>query len=114
MRLRQGFVSNSSSSSFIIARDPGDTKIEIHFTLDLQNYTAIKSLDKLENLHKDDEWEFSVINYEAIKKAILDGKIIYVGRYEDEITTNGIDFPQHAVDTILSLDKGIIFVGRRN
>ena len=53
MKKRQGFVSNSSSSSFIIATN-GNSKIKMEVDIDLEHYadTTLTTIKKLDELYK--------------------------------------------------------------
>lgn len=96
MKIRQGFVSNSSSSSFVIRRDKLkeyqmpliDYHIEISKALD-----RLKSEDNLYNADNEDRWEISYSNdYEIEFYTRMDNFDMYhyltsfVGIDPDDIT----------------------------
>jgi hypothetical protein len=85
MKIRSGFVSNSSSSSFIIAvKDEDNTKVSITFEVDLSAY-ADKPISTIEDLNKYFDYDRSW-KYEECRKAIENGKTILIGRFSDECT----------------------------
>ncbi len=97
MKIRTGFVSNSSSSSFVVATN-GSTngKITLTIEIDLNDYTdkSVKSEKgllaylkhnyawTLEDAYCDSIKEL----YEQASKAIKNGKTVYFGGFGDEGT----------------------------
>jgi hypothetical protein len=98
MKIRNNFVSNSSSSSFIVAVDNITTKITLSMEIDLANYAhIINSIDDLDNYYfkewicgyntieewlkdEDDSWVHE--QYKKSKKALENGKKVLIG-YSD-------------------------------
>lgn len=89
MKIRNGFVSNSSSSSFIVAVDKGQRgKFTLTLEVDLEKYLE-RRLSSLEDLGKyikeyglDEEWNKE--NYEQIKSEIEKGRDILVGSFASD------------------------------
>jgi len=95
MKTRQGFVSNSSSSSFIVAAEKGENeKISLTLEVDLGQYgariTSKEELDEyvreeymynddetLEEFLEDDPWLKD--KYEKILVALEKGKVVFWG-----------------------------------
>lgn len=100
MKIRNGFVSNSSSSSFIVAGESeADLKnLKIEIKVDLSNYgTIIKSKLELDEWFKDEycytdytieefleDEPYWKDKYEAMAKAISEGKVVCQGRCSDD------------------------------
>lgn len=86
MKIRSGFVSNSSSSSFIVAcDDKSKTTITISFEVDIQSYAdrAITTIEEL-NGYYDEEWGDREWKYEECRRAIEAGKTVLIGSFTDE------------------------------
>jgi hypothetical protein len=93
MKLRKGFVSNSSSSSFIVATTKEKEKLPIKITLrtDLNKYVneRITTIEELIFKYKDDmcyskeEMEKDE-GYIKSKEAIEKGKIVLMGSFDDQ------------------------------
>ena len=108
MKIRQGFVSNSSSSSFIIAGQKNDTDdLTMTFTLDLSHLVSevLKTKeDVLEYLDAGTEEEILTlsdgdgnrIRFEDMMDAINAGLVIYVGRTHDD--------DRHGIESFLCYD----------
>ena len=109
MKTRNGFVSNSSSSSFLIAFKPGQQKVRINIEIDLDRYMDIFS--NISELVKSEDFECieDYVSLEDIKEYFDNGYKIGYGRVSDE------DEPLEAVlchEGIQSTDfKGKIFIG---
>jgi hypothetical protein len=112
MKIREGFVSNSSSSSFFaIINNEKETKVTLSLEIDLdsysreyiktieelnyyfiQNYSATQK-DEINKLLKEDGYLKE--NYDRMKKAIEQGKTILVGNIssdgeaEEQLLYNG-------------------------
>lgn len=91
MKTRQGFVSNSSSSSFIVAaQGEKNTKLSINIEIDLQAY-ADKVIETQEDLLdfflSDLDWEEEELEtdeqFQEAQQAIKEGMIILAGNFED-------------------------------
>jgi len=84
MKVRNGFVSNSSSSSFIVAV-PANQKAEITIKVDLSEYAdqKIATIKELNDYWRGDRDEIDEL-YEKCRKAIEAGQIVYVGRFSDD------------------------------
>lgn len=90
MKIRNGFVSNSSSSSFIVAVSKNQSKIKVSFEVDLSqmaNYT-IKNLDRLHEYMKEEYngsiEDFGREKYTKCLKALDEGKEILFGYFSNE------------------------------
>lgn len=89
MKVRLGFVSNSSSSSFIVAVDKGKGgKFRISLDVDLENL-ADRKISSLEDLDKyvleyglDVEWIKET--YEEIKLEIEKGRDVLIGSFASD------------------------------
>ena len=85
MKIRQGFVSNSSTSSFILASSRDDLKVKITVEVDLKEManTIIKTEEQLESYYREN-WGYPLENKGLIKdynialKAIKEGKTVYI------------------------------------
>lgn len=89
MKIRNGFVSNSSSSSFIVSVDKvKGGKFKISLDVDLANF-ADKKISSLEDLDKypseyplDAEWDKET--YEEIKLEIEKGRDVLIGSFASD------------------------------
>lgn len=88
MKLRNSFVTNSSSSSFIISSKSKDNKIQLILEVDLDK-SADKKITTIEELNEyaDYNWDYNPNDpksddymkeeYDKMKKAIEDGNILF-------------------------------------
>lgn len=72
MKTRTGFISNSSSSSFIVGLKNGQTKITISIEVDLKKYST-KTIKTKEEL---DEYFIDQYGYKTIRALLLDDKYL--------------------------------------
>jgi len=104
MKIREGLVSNSSSTSFmVIVADKKKTKVRLSFEVDLGDY-ADKNITTIEelnyyficdygNVDSDPTAEIEKVlkensflkeRYENAKRGIEQGKVILIGRFSSE------------------------------
>lgn len=90
MKIREGFVSNSSSSSFIVAL-PADKSPIISIKVDISKFASnkISTIAELNRYWKRDRDELDE-DYENCRKAIEAGKVVYLGWFSDEDYDNGM------------------------
>lgn len=97
MKIRSGFVSNSSSSSFIVAVTPNKTKISITIEVDLEKYSNKILINEKQVLEYFESWYGDLTHqyvknlYEAAIKAIKEGKHVLVGSFAND-TGDGIEY----------------------
>lgn len=94
MKIRTGFVSNSSSSSFCIYGISIDLN-ELEETL-FEQFPSDEEVKKIQDLKKSEDYEDYDVYEEVVeltikKLQIIDDRFAYVGDYEDETTYIGID-----------------------
>ena len=84
MKIRSGFVSNSSSSSFVVAL-PKDVKPELNIKIDLTKYIKgkISTIKELNEYWKKNRDEIDDL-YERCRKSIDLGEVVYIGWFSDE------------------------------
>lgn len=79
MKIRNGFVSNSSSSSFIVAVEDNDKPLKICISVEPECETirTIEELDKSDMYeYYDDEEKAESKEYQNAVKAISEGKVL--------------------------------------
>ena len=92
MKIRNGFVSNSSSSSFIVAKNQSlDLKVRIEIEVDLNDYVDKKAttIEELITCFEDcygldARYMLEDPRYVAAKKVIGEGKTVYFGSFSSE------------------------------
>lgn len=101
MKVRFGFVSNSSSSSFIVATKDRNTKMKISVEVDLAELAdkVCDSIDELneyvlqewgwrhkniEEFLKDEDNQWVAENYRKAKMAIENGKMVLFGSFSSD------------------------------
>ncbi len=104
MKIRNGFVSNSSSSSFIVAAtgEPIKAVMEVDLSTLATKITTKKELDskviseygwskaKIKEIFEDDEWLEE--NYNKALEALEQGKVVYWGQASYNETDDPIEF----------------------
>jgi len=121
MKSRNGFVSNSSSSSFVVAtKNKGDnmnSKVKFIIEVDLSDYVD-KSISTLEELIAHyQKWGGEIPNkgdwnwkeWCAPKKAIEEGKIVHFGSFCDETEPEEYMLCHRGLNDIESDDVEVIF-----
>lgn len=117
MKIRTGFISNSSSSSFIVANDHDDLKLTVEIDIskyikhilmtkeDLKKYMVKYWANSEEELN-----EYFKEIYLEMLKSIENGKIVYIGsvcNYKDEsehfIYNNGLLKTKNNFDVIANI-----------
>jgi len=85
MKQRNGFVSNSSSSSFVVAIKNAKKKVKIEIEVDLTRFgKIISNLEELQGHWKNNYCYKDVtsdMKYQHALKAISEGKTIIVGSF---------------------------------
>lgn len=104
MKTRLGFVSNSSSSSFVIARADANTKISME--VDLVKDLECREIASMSDLNEYFEGEYDYVGnsleeiledkevkqrYEKLSKILLKGKKLYVGHVTNEGCDNAFE-----------------------
>ena len=98
MKLRQAFVSNSSSSSFILATDPKNAKKKIRITIECDAHELIDKT--ITNKKELEEWYLEEYGYDTLEEMFEDsygreeynqalkqlemGKVILIGDCSNE------------------------------
>lgn len=90
MKIRSGFVSNSSSSSFIVATDDEQGHVELVIKVNLSNYgEVLKTKEEVdayfyERWGQYDESEWVKEKLHTCLDAIARGKVIIAGDFTDD------------------------------
>jgi len=88
MKIRNGFVSNSSSSSFIVALKKGaKAEATVTINIDFSNYG--ERIETIEQLKDYIDCHYGSVSevldlFMKMEKAINDGKVIIAGSFSDE------------------------------
>lgn len=114
MKLRNGFVSNSSSSSFIVAVKGKNAKATMTIEIDLEDYgdtllTKEEVLEYFKNYYGHDSEEeilaekYKAKHYKEMLKEIESGNRIILGEFSDE-SDNGLEqyLCDHGINDIKS------------
>jgi len=90
MKTRKGFVSNSSSTSFIVGIED-NTEIELHIKVDLASYgDVITTKEKLDKYYNDRYWKYNEEEedwreeYDKCVAIIEAGKKLIMGDFSDD------------------------------
>lgn len=90
MKTRTGFISNSSSTSFIVGVEDS-TKIELHIKVDLADYgDVIETEEALKGYYQERYWKYGddddyiTKEYEKGLAVIRAGKKLVIGNFSDD------------------------------
>jgi hypothetical protein len=129
MKIRQLFVSNSSSSSFILAlKKDQSSKVKVSFDIDLEDLCdrdAIKSQKELDDAFIDiwgsseetieelleELGKHAQAEYKEAKKALEEGKVLYFGEVcSDGDTLSGVIYDRGLINCVEEIVEGKIDV----
>ncbi len=90
MKIRSGFVSNSSSSSFIVAANKENTNIKITLETDLKKYGKVLTTEQEVKDYFIYEYgdDYDNVAYNSCLSAIKEGKIIIIGSFDSDTDDN--------------------------
>ena len=117
MKTRQGFVSNSSSSSFIAladAKDFCDDSLCVQITVDLRDIfdVVIRNEAELkENLEDLERFNLGLTRYAEITEALKNGKIVCIGTYDEE-QDSGCAVSATMMEELLASKLEVVYFGR--
>ena len=90
MKTRQGFVSNSSSTSFIVGVED-KTIVDLHIKVDLANYgEVVTTKEELDEYYRDRYWQYDEDEecwkeeYEKCLAVLAAGKKLIIGDFSDD------------------------------
>jgi hypothetical protein len=119
MKARNGFVSNSSTTSFMVAvKDIKDAKVKIEGNIEDFAKYKITTVDELnEYFKKEYSWvDLKAImgrgyGYDEAKKAIEGGKILLAGNFSSE--SDGLEVYLHGegIRSVVDSDKVDVLLG---
>ena len=121
MKTRHGFVSNSSSSSFVVAVKPGQDEVKVTFPLSeiaARTINSVADLDRWDKGWKEDQGRFDDSKYhdEIYNKclnALKEGKIVLMGSFsnEDGNVISGLLYEQGGLTKEIMPEGGEIIEG---
>jgi hypothetical protein len=124
MKIRNGFVSNSSSSSFIVSTKKAVKEIPVVIEADLMDLITV-SIETEEELNRYVKHHYGCDSYESadeyekkrwdkMKKAIAEGNVLHCGRGSNEDSdTLSMEVYEHGLRG-LKLPKGIKIIQEDN
>ena len=90
MKTREGFISNSSSTSFIVGVET-NTVVDLHIKVDLANYgEVITTKEELDKHYQDTYWKYDEDEecwkeeYDKCLAVINAGKKLIIGDFSDD------------------------------